>query len=162
MLRPCGWGGPVPVPGDTSCLCRERLKAKGPSRSLSSALLPQTTTIELGKLRPRERQESPLCRCRRSKHVVGAAHGPMFSYLESLDSGLQPQRSGTLLHAPLDRAYMHTPCPQQRTPSQTRLFMCMYSTASRDRVQLQPLCHLVCQPFFNSHAHRAWQLTHAE
>lgn len=157
-------GGPVPVPGNThlfafwasvSCLCRERLKAKGSSWSLSSALLPQTTTIELGKLRPKERQESPLCRCRRSKHVVGAAHGPVFSSSESLEF-----RSST--QAPLDRAYMHTPCPQQCTPSQTHLFMCMCSTASRDRVQAQPLCHLVCQPFFNRHAHRAWQLTHAE
>lgn len=89
-------GGPVPVPGNThlfafwasvSCLCRERLKAKGSSWSLSSALLPQTTTIELGKLRPKERQESPLCRCRRSKHVVGAAHGPCFPPRSLWNSG---------------------------------------------------------------------------
>lgn len=88
--------------------------------------------------------------------------GPCFPTWSLWNSGLQPQRSGTLLHAPLDRVYTRTPCPQQCTPSQTRLLMCVCSAASRNRVQAQPLCHLVCHPSFNHHAHRASQLTHTE
>lgn len=73
--------------------------------------------------------------------------------------------SGTVLHAPLDRASTCTPCPQQCTPSQTLLFfffMCVCSTTSRNRVRAQAPCHLLCQPPFDYHAHRASQLTHAE
>lgn len=123
MLRPCGWG-PVPVPGNTrlfafwvsvSCLCRERLQAKGPSGSLSSALLPQTTAIELGKLRPRERQELPLCGCRRSKHVVGAPRGPMFSYLGSLERHSSTCTPGPCIH-------VHTMSPTVHTLTDTSLF----------------------------------------
>lgn len=48
--------------------------------------------------------------------------GPCFPTWSLWNSGLQPQRSSTLLHAPLDRASTCTPCPQQCTPLQTHLF----------------------------------------